>query len=68
MAQLWFFQPINEQVWTVQEASQRSRSQRGNRALWVKVKMLEAKKGGFSLFEDMEIGLTLWRGLFHLEK
>lgn len=28
-------------------------------ALWVRVKMLEDRKGGFSLLADVEIGLTL---------
>lgn len=43
----------------VQEASRGSLSQRGNRALWVKMKMLEDEDGGFSSLEDMEIGLSL---------
>lgn len=61
---MWFSQPIKEQVRLGCEASQSSlfslrEAGKGDRALWVETEKLEDKEGGFSLWEDREIGLIV---------
>lgn len=61
---MWFSQPIREQVRLGWEAPQSSlfslgEAGKGDGALWVETEKLEDREGGFSLWEDREIGLIV---------